>query len=651
MAGIREIAGAFRPETRMPGNPAASWWCLRRLASMEPREVVARALKVARLPLDWRKYRFPEKHTKAISLDAVPRPYPVSGVASSPPAENFRIFDLSFPHDVRFDWQRDYKNQIRAPKTFAPLLDVRNPHEVGDIKYIWEINRHQYLCSLAYGGPEERLAHVVASLDGWLKENPYLCGVNWTSSLELGLRVISWSLLYPRIAERSTTNGDFMDRWMDSLYLHLQRIHQHQSRFSSANNHLIGEMAGLYIGAVCFPLWRESLTWAAEARESLEREIQKQVSSDGVNREQAISYHLFTLELLLLAYAIGKNLGEPFSDKYEARLRAMLNFLDVVATPAGELPWYGDSDDARGFLFCEQESSLAVVTQLGAFLFDEPSLLRFSTDLTTAAKALIPNACWEPGGPPSPGVNLFRDGGFAAADTYDGKHKLIMDFGCLGYTSIAAHGHADALAIWFAVDGEYFIVDCGTYAYHSHPEWRDFFRGTAAHNTARIDGRNQSIIGGRFLWSRKANTRLVHSDCSGHTLALEAEQDGYLQLADPVIHRRAVMFDRRDGHVEIRDTFSCRKRHKIELYFHLHEDTSIHRIEPGLAEAVWRRRHIVFDSPQVSFHWDVVCGGERPEILGWRSRGFGRKQPIPTLRISASVYGTTTIQTNINIEE
>src|ERR1035438_6630872 len=30
------------------------------------------------------------------------------------------------------------------------LLDIRSTKEVGDIKYIWEINRHQHLSALAY---------------------------------------------------------------------------------------------------------------------------------------------------------------------------------------------------------------------------------------------------------------------------------------------------------------------------------------------------------------------------------------------------------------------------------------------------------------------------------------------------------------------
>jgi len=617
---------------------------------MQPREVMSRVRTAAQLPRDWVSFCTGGSPILPAGLDAIPRPFPFHAHASCARVDRLRIFDLDFPVSFHFDWHRDYRHNKQAARKFGPLLGTRDPTAVGDIKYIWEINRHQHLSALAYaGGLDQAVPYIVRSLDDWLRENPYLCGVNWTSSLELGLRVISWSLLYPRIAHEVVRDPVLTQRWLGSLYLHLQRIHRHQSVYSSANNHLIGELAGLYVGAVCFPLWRESNGWAVEARESLEREIQAQVSDDGVNREQAMSYHLFTLELLLLAYTVAKNLGEAFSKNYEQRLHAMLRYVDAVATPTGDLPWYGDSDDGRGFRCSTSESALAVTTQLGALLFDDARLLRFSKELTAATCALLPNATLGHTEGRGARSELFREGGLAAVDTYDGRCKLVMDFGQLGYTSLAAHGHADALSIWLAIDDEYFIVDCGTYAYHSDQAWRTFFRGTAAHNTARIDGKDQSVMGGRFLWTRKANAHLLRFEETSNSVLIEAEHDGYTRLNDPAVHRRAVNFNRNTGAIAVSDTFQCKGRHEVELFFHLHEDTRINRIETGVADTTWRGRNIVFGSPDKGLKWEVVRGGDHP-ILGWRSRSFGQKQPIPSLRIGGSLHGTTTIHTNIHFE-
>ena len=204
--------------------------------------------------------------------------------------------------------------------------------------------------------------------------------------------------------------------------------------------------------------------WRRRAQKLLEREIRLQVGEDGVNREQATSYHLFTMELFLLAFAIGWNTGSPFSEGYAQRLRGMAGFLDTIATSSGDLPWYGDSDDARGFVLSEDESGLEVTMQLAGLLFAEPRWLRFRKTATAAARALVPdllsNLDHAAPAPPPP-RNLFPDAGLGCVRTHDGSVGLLMDFGPLGFTSTAAHGHADALSIWLSLDDEYFLVDAG----------------------------------------------------------------------------------------------------------------------------------------------------------------------------------------------
>ncbi|TIQ17227.1 heparinase II/III-family protein, partial [Mesorhizobium sp.] len=86
----------------------------------------------------------------------------------------------------------------------------------------------------------------------------------------------------------------------------------------------------------------------------------------------------------------------------------------------------------------------------------------------------------------------------------------------LGYLSIAAHGHADALSLTLCVDGEPVLVDPGTWLYGSGGVWRDWFRSTPAHNTLNIEGKSQSIIAGTFNWSHKAVAALVESEPGTH---------------------------------------------------------------------------------------------------------------------------------------
>ena len=67
--------------------------------------------------------------------------------------------------------------------------------------------------------------------------------------------------------------------------------------------------------------------------------------------------------------------------------------------------------------------------------------------------------------------------------------QLFIDAGPQGALT-AGHGHADALSIQLITDGRPILIDPGTFCYVC-PE-RDRFRGTAAHNTLQVDGRDQA---------------------------------------------------------------------------------------------------------------------------------------------------------------
>jgi len=619
---------------------------------MRPAEIAWRARSSAMLPLDWACSKVqptpPTPHWTPLRAAS----YPIRLHACGAAMEHIRVFDLEFPLGFEFDWHRDYRHGWQVDRRFSSSLNIRDTAVVGDIKYVWEPSRHQHLSALAFAANAEQNAdYIVESLDSWLTANPYLVGVHWTSSLELAERVISWALLYPRIADRVANDHDFRERWLKSIYLHLARIARKLSLYSSANNHLIGELVGLYVGCSCFDFWPDCQAWSNFARQSLEREIRSQVGADGVNREQAMSYHLFAFELLLLAFITARNLGAPLSDGYAERLKGMAQFLDTVATSKGDLPWYGDSDDARGFLFSEAETALEVTTQLAGLLFGESAWLRFRTAPTQAARALVPDLLSKLNhsaqAVPTP-RELFVDAGLACVRTNDGNVRLLMDFGPLGFNSTAAHGHADALSIWLSIGDEYFLVDAGTYAYHSYPKWRRFFRGTAAHNTARVDRRDQSEMTGRFLWGSKAAARLLRLESNSEYVTIEAEHDGYGQLPDPVIHRRSVGFDRATGSVRLEDSFQCAGRHQIELFFHLHEEAAIVEVGDEEVQVVWRGLRVVFSSSGSNARWDVTSGSESP-MLGWRSRHFNQKQPIFTLRFSAEIFGPSRIHTNLEV--
>ena len=62
--------------------------------------------------------------------------------------------------------------------------------------------------------------------------------------------------------------------------------------------------------------------------------------------------------------------------------------------------------------------------------------------------------------------------------------------------------------------GRPLLVDSGTYACHTQKKWRDYFRGTSAHNTVRVDMLDQSVSGGNFLWLEHARANVERFESS-----------------------------------------------------------------------------------------------------------------------------------------
>jgi uncharacterized heparinase superfamily protein len=93
-----------------------------------------------------------------------------------------------------------------------------------------------------------------------------------------------------------------------------------------------------------------------------------------------------------------------------------------------------------------------------------------------------------------------------------GDTHAMIDAGPFGALH-AGHSHSDTLSMVLRSGNADILIDPGTYTYTGEPEWRDWFRGTRAHNTICIDGRDQAVPRGPFRWdgqARSDDTRLAH---------------------------------------------------------------------------------------------------------------------------------------------
>jgi hypothetical protein len=564
-------------------------------------------------------------------------------------------------------WNRDPRTGVEAPLVFGKLLDHRDPQLVGNIKYLWEVNRHLHLVTLAQAyalSGNVRYFNVIRQhLESWFAACPYRMGLNWSSALEAAIRLINWSVTWQLVGVarpspfEDAEGARLRQRWLESIYQHAQFVRGYFSRHSSANNHLIGEAAGLFIAALTWPCWPHARVWLAEAKAILEREILLQNAPDGVNREQAVSYHQFELDLLVLALLAGKANGQKFSAAFESRIEAMMEYLASIMDAGGNISMFGDSDDslvvrlAQDGEYCRYRSSLAV----GAVLFRRGEFKAKADGLDDKTRWLLGEDAdamfqgLDDNGAQLPVRRAFTEGGYYILGCdfeSENEIRLVADAGPLGYQAIAAHGHADALAFTLSVGEKEFLIDPGTYTFHTQGPWRNYFRGTAAHNTLRVDGKDQSQPGGSFMWLRKAHARCTLWRSSDDRDVFEARHDGYTQLPDPVEHRRRISLDKRARRVVIEDTLLMSGTHEVELFFHCSEQC---RVEPAPGCCLISRdgRTLILRLPEApGATTRVYCGGLAP-ISGWISRTFDEKQPAPTIAWRARLAGDAVLRSEI----
>ena len=173
-----------------------------------------------------------------------------------------------------------------------------------------------------------------------------------------------------------------------------------------------------------------------------------------------------------------------------------------------------------------------------------------------------------------------------------GTRTAVMDVGPLGYLSIAAHGHADALSVTLSIDGQDVIGDPGAGSYYGHPDWRRINRGTRVHASVEVDGHDQSVIGGPFMWTHHAQVRVRAVDLESGVV--DAEHFGYRRFAEPVTHRRWLVAPHDCAALLVVDLLSGTGRHLVRTSWPLHPSLDVERLlarTPRDAKRISDRSH------------------------------------------------------------
>jgi len=315
------------------------------------------------------------------------------------------------------------------------------------------------------------------------------------------------------------------------------------------------------------------------------------------------------------------------------RLEKMIDFEVNITKPDGSSPLLGDSALTDNYIRFS-------APEVGAVLFNRPELnpnglseetIWLLGILTSAVRSAPINRA-----PVRLTSKPFHEGGYFVMRAGEDERALYLVFDCgpFGYKAVPNHGHADALSFELYAYGRTLITDCGAYSYYLGEQWRNYFRGSRAHNTFVVDGQDQSVLTGTRHVYRMAQATL-HEWASTERFDLaDGSHDGYRRLADPVTHRRCVLFVKPEYWIMI-DRLTGRGHHTLEHYFHL-MPWAVPQIErdTGAAHVLDERACPVLTIAPVgapSLRADCVSGATDP-IQGWVSFYSGVKVAAPVVR-------------------
>jgi len=632
-------------------------WYFDRLRSMSALEIGYRLIRILRLRLLGAKFLMLRKNAYLLSRPPRKARFFIDEGDIDFIRQDFSKVRQEGLFEIRdIDWYADPVSNVRCKWAFRD--DTR--HRIGfyqvEIRRIWELNRFQWLVSYAQQYAMERdeavAEKIVAVLKDWIEKNPALKGINWSDSLEVSLRLLSWAWIYFLIKDSRAFRNDFEHIFLRSIYFQVNFIESNLSRYSSANNHLIGEGMGLFITGVLFPQLKGAGKRLKKGKAILEQEIEKQVYPDGVSKEQSTGYHEFVTDLYLISLIIARKNNIEFSDALYARLEKMCEFLMHMTDKNGNLPSIGDSDDGVVIrLDTLRDGPNAVsVLNTASVIFNRRDFKKYSIDGKTLW--LLGRKGYDRFSLLKRASNVGISEGFGHSGYYIMRHKdlfLSFDCGALGYLSLAAHGHADSLAITLNIGDRDILIDPGTYLYRSGNGWRDYFRSTKAHNTIRIDRLDQSEIRGPFLWGYKADTFVKSWSPNGGYDKVCGYHTGYARLDDPVVHTREVVFDKLHKEIIIDDSLVSKKEHFAELFFHLHPDCILTRIDTNTLEILNKDAIIQIDlDPRLRTY---ISNGDKDPICGWYSGGFGDKVETSTICAETYFKGNTRFVTRILVRD
>ena len=517
---------------------------------------------------------------------------------------------------------RHYMVSVGIPYDFgdAPVDWMFNPTENGYKEWPFQLNRHREFQTLAKAyraTGDERYVDACSELfNSWIMQakSPESCNGHATMcwrTIECGIRQ---GLVWPEVIHSFVFafSDDVITDWCKSVWEHGNRLYQD----CTVNNWLIMEMNGLAHIGILYPWFKESGEWYNFAIKKLAEELETQVYPDGVQFELTTDYAYVVLKNMLYAIRVAKAYGKEIPEGMLTKLEKMLVFYVRLMRPDGKVPSIND----------------------GAMLETKKVVAEFK-DMFPENKIFD----WVMGcdsNEPDETSYIFEYPGLAALRTgwSDNDSYVFFDGGELG----KAHRHEDKLSILFYADGKQILTEGNSYAYDTS-EMRQYVLSTRAHNTVRVDGKDQNRKK-NYFWDGRINVKSdLNFTLSDKIDILSAVYDeGYGEECETkVTHSRKVLFVKAMQGLKpfliVVDRLEASEEHIYEVMWHLDaENIALN----GLQAKADTLRVLVPQAEKHTAGLDIKYGSQSPEWKGWTADSTIQNDYRPIYNLSYLLKGS-----------
>lgn len=544
----------------------------------------------------------------------------------------------------RIDWHKDHLSGFRwdPNKFYLQVRDTTSEH--ADIKVPWELSRFHHAPLIFETTSQKGSKEFLLQIFDWIEANPVRKGVNWSCTMDVGLRAISWIWIL-RVHENELKNyPKLLNNITQSLYEHgLHIYHNLEYHYTVTNNHYLSNITGLlFISCTC-PQFEESDHWLIFCIQELESEMNRQVLDDGFADEGSTSYHRLVTELFTTCTALIHRIPESrfkklrdckvkrhdikpklslsgeeiysrfkneqlFPKNYYQKLLKMGRVIDMLTQPNGETPSVGDNDSGRAqkltletYNYENYHGYLAETVKI--LLGIKPDKSSHSSQSSLEARIVAGNLLHP--------INLIDSNRIVENSLLKCENDkplvvilpnagigrlcnksfwVLMSAGPAGHKGLGGHNHNDKLSVVISFQNENLIIDPGCATYSNDIVKRNWYRSTEQHNTLIVEGTEQDYIGTspKHLFKLKQiSNPSIWIDEDMHPL--KAESNSYLigkhsGYIDP--HKRKIWLE--SDSLFIEDEFPCNQINW--LHFNLAPGVTIEKNTPN--DAIFNRQEL-----------------------------------------------------------